>query len=198
MSHRYQILCTLPILLHYLLFTAEKPLSTVQVLCYVPQGSVLGPSMFILYAAELAALASKFGVKLYAFAYDNQLHVHCDISDIISSVVALEECVTAIGRSMSANMLKLDAEKTELMCAGIRYSVANLLCDHDLTLTLGADTVKTTDVIRVLGVLFTPDLALENQVTSVSAKCFFQLRHLRRMRRSLDRDSAATCPCVCD
>jgi len=38
--------------------------------------------MFILYTAELAALASKFGVKLYtAFADDNQLHVHCDISD---------------------------------------------------------------------------------------------------------------------
>ena len=86
-------------------------LSTVQVLCYVPLGSVLGPSMFILYAAELAALASKFGVKLYAFAYDNRLHVHCDISDIISLVNALEECVTAIGRWMSANRLKRNAEK---------------------------------------------------------------------------------------
>jgi len=61
-----------------------------------------------------------------------------------------------------------------------------------LSLTLGADIVKATDVIRVLGVLFTPDLALEKQVTSVSTKCFFQLRQLRRVRRSLDRDSAAT------
>jgi len=40
--------------------------------------------------------------------------------------------------------------------------------------------------------LFTLDLALEKQVTSVSAKCFFQLRQLRRVRRSLDCDSAAT------
>jgi len=79
---------------------------------------------------------------------------------------------------MSANRLKLNVEKTELMWAGTRYSVANLLCDHDLTLTLAADIVKATDVIRVLGVLFTPDLTLEKQVTSVSAKCFFQLRQL--------------------
>ena len=50
---------------------------------------------------------------------------------------------------------------------------ANLLCDHDLSLTLGADIVKDTGVIRVLSVLFTPDLALEKQVTSISAKCFF-------------------------
>jgi len=88
--------------------------------------------------------------------------------------------------------LKLNADKPELMWAGTRYSVANLLCDHDLSLTLGVDIVKATDVIRVLGVLFTPDLALEKQVTSVSAKCFFQFRQLRRVRRSLDRDSAAT------
>ena len=40
--------------------------------------------------------------------------------------------------------------------------------------------------------LFTSYLALEIQVTSVSAKCFFQLRQLRRVRRSLDRDNAAT------
>jgi len=93
---------------------------------------------------------------------------------------------------MSANRLKLNAEKTELMWAGTRYSVANLLCDHDFSVTLGADIVKATDAIRVLGVLFTPDLALEKQVTSVSAKCFCQLRQLRRVRRSLDRDRAAT------
>jgi len=75
--------------------------STVQVLCSVPEGSVLSSSMFILYMAELAALAWKFGVKLYAFADDNQdLHVHCDISDIISSVNALGECITAIGQWM--------------------------------------------------------------------------------------------------
>ena len=61
-----------------------------------------------------------------------------------------------------------------------------------MSLTLGTDIVKAADLIRVLGVLFTLDLALEKQVTSVSAKCFFQLRQLRRVRRSLDRDSVAT------
>jgi len=61
------------------------------------------------------------------------------------------------------------------MWAGIKYCVANLLCDHNLSLTLGADIVKATYMIRVLGVLFTSDLALEKQVTSVSAKCFFSV-----------------------
>ena len=46
--------------------------------------------------------------------------------------------------------------------------------------------------VCMLGVLFTPDLALDKHVTTVSAKCFFQLRQLRRVRRSLDRESTAT------
>jgi len=40
--------------------------------------------------------------------------------------------------------------------------------------------------------MLTPDLSLDNHVTSVSDKCFFQLRQLRCIRRSLDDDSAAT------
>ena len=36
------------------------------------------------------------------------------------------------------------------------------------------------------------DLSLEKHVNVVSAKCFFQLRQLRRIRRSLDDDSVAT------
>jgi len=122
----------------------------------------------ILYTADLADLTSKFGIKLHAFADDNQQHVHCDLSNVLSSVNVLEQCITAIGHWMSANRLKLNAEKTELIWVGTRYTIASLLRLHDPTLTLGTDSVKA---VHVLGVLFTPDFALEKHVTTVSAKC---------------------------
>ena len=75
---------------------------------------------------------------------------------------------------------------------GTKYTVFSLLHDRDLTLTIGTDNVAVADTVRVLGILFTPDLLLEKHPTSVSAKCFYQLRQLRRVRRSLDRDSATT------
>jgi len=42
----------------------SKTSSTIQELYCVPQGSVLGPSLDILQAVDLAAVASKFGEKL--------------------------------------------------------------------------------------------------------------------------------------
>jgi len=45
--------------------------------------------------------------------------------------------------------------------------------------------------IRVLGVHLSSDLNLDKHVSSVSATYLYNFRHLRRIRRSLDADSAA-------
>jgi len=50
-----------------------------------------------------------------------------DLSNVSSSVKTLEQCITAISQWMSANRLKLNADKTELMWAGTKYTVASLL-----------------------------------------------------------------------
>ena len=63
---------------------------------------------------------------------------------------------------VSHPQLKLNADKTELMWAGTKDTVACLL--HDRNLTIGTDTVAVTDAVRVLGGLFTPDLARRSYV----------------------------------
>jgi len=49
-----------------------------------------------------------------------------------------------------------------------------------------------SDQVHVLGVTLTSDLSLDKHVASVCATCFYWLRRLRRVRRSLDAESAAT------
>jgi len=90
---------------------------------------------------------------------------------------------------MSANRLKLNMEKTEWLWTGSRSNL-DQLPKSALQLRLGNDTIDVADAVRVLGVLITPDLS--RHVTAVSAKCYFQLRQLLRVRRSLDDESVAT------
>ena len=137
---------------------------------------------------ELADLAAKHGVFLHAFGDDNQLYLHCKTEEAQSASAALERCVEAISCWMSANRLKLNKDKTELIWIGTKNSLQKLPIGS-IPLTLGGDHIDVADRVRVLGVFITPDLSLDKHVSDVSGKCFFQLRQIRR---SLDDESAAT------
>jgi len=89
---------------------------------------------------------------------------------------------------MSANRLKLNADKTELLWAGSRHGPA-MLESAGPSLRLRTETVVVTDQVRV----FDNDvnLSLDKHVANVCATCFYWLRQLRRVRRSLDAEYAA-------
>ena len=60
-----------------------------------------------------------------------------------------------------------------------------------LQLTHAGDHIAASSVVRVLGVLLTSDMSMDKHAAAVSAKCFFHLRQLRRIRRSLDDNAVA-------
>jgi len=72
----------------------------VYVMCSVSQGSVLCPLFFILYMADLADRAVKYGVSLHAYVDDTQLYLHFRRDEMASSADQLERCVLDIGNWM--------------------------------------------------------------------------------------------------
>ena len=64
--------------------------SAVPLICGVPQGSVLGPVLFILYVADLAALVESHGLTPHQYADDTQIYGSCSPShvDDLSSTIS--------------------------------------------------------------------------------------------------------------
>ena len=101
-----------------------------------------------------------------------------------------QNCIEEVSHWMSANCLKLNADKTELLWAGSRHGPA-LLGSAGPSSQLGTETVVASDQVCVLGVTLTSDLCLDKHVASVCAACFYWLCQLRLVRRSHDAESAA-------
>jgi len=71
--------------------------SIIYIICCIPQGSVLGPLLFITYTAELEAVAERHGVFLDVFADDTQIYLHCHQVDTASAAAQLECCIIDVG-----------------------------------------------------------------------------------------------------
>ena len=71
---------------------------------------------------------------------------------------------------MSADRLKLNADKTELLWAGSRHGPA-MLGSAGPSLQFRTETVVASDLVRVLGVTMSSDLSLDKHVANVCATC---------------------------
>jgi len=77
-----------------------------------PQGSVLGPLLFLLYVADLVNVVEKHLLRLYAYADDSQLTLDLRRDELAASIERLEWCIEDVDQWMSANKLMLNVDKT--------------------------------------------------------------------------------------
>ena len=79
----------------------------------VPQGSVLGPILFIVYSAPLSSLTETHSVSSQPFADDTQLLLSCPPDQIHATVLTMQSYISDMKTWMTQNKLKLNDNKTE-------------------------------------------------------------------------------------
>uniref|UniRef100_A0A8C6P1U2 Reverse transcriptase domain-containing protein n=1 Tax=Nothobranchius furzeri TaxID=105023 RepID=A0A8C6P1U2_NOTFU len=152
----------------------------------VPQVSVLGPLLFLLYLLPLQHILSSFkGISHHFYADDIQLYFSFKPHEM-SKLQLLHSCLDSIKTWMAGNFLQLNEDQTEI-----------LICAPDKLVpkvrdSLGQLASHTKPSVRNLGVTFDPALSLDSHVSSLVRSSFFHLRNIAKLSPILSRSELET------
>ena len=161
-------------------FNSSAPLSPLH--CGVPQGSVLGPLLFIMFTSDLARLTAQHGLSIHMFADDILLYGSSSpqTQDVLSSKVSA--CLDTFLSWFASNRLLLNTEKSNFMwCASKRRSKHMTFNP----IRFGNDFVTSVSSLRFLGFQIDNDISFSSQISRTTSTCFSALRQIRSVRRCL-------------
>ena len=111
----------------------------------MPQGSVLGPILYVVYMSPVADIIKSYGLSYRLYTDDSYTHYdtiyivfsHNFHQQLLDAKDYIERCVADIQRWIQANDLKLNQDKTEIM---LIYSKFKAYIDPP-TIQIGDDTM---------------------------------------------------------
>ena len=109
--------------------------------------------------------------------------------DGLTTATQLLRCIDDVDCWMSSNRLKLNADKTQFIWLGPALQLDKV---GDVRLRVGGVDISPLDHVRDLGVTLDSLLTMKQHTDTVARSCFYQMRQLRSVRRSLTFDALHT------
>ena len=158
----------------------------------VPQGSILGPILFILYTRHLEHIALRHGLSIKLYADDSQLYISFNPStdDCTLFCDKVNACLVDIKLWVETQFLQLNEGKTKL----ILLSKPSVIPTDSIMLTFGNKVITEIDwklekEVKSLGFHLDPNLDLNNHISYIRQYCIGQLSSWKRIAVLLDTDT---------
>ena len=177
--------------------SSSSPSTTI--LTGVPQGSVLGPLLFVLFISPIANVINpdqsnqNNTVSFHQYADDTQLYIGTNSSMLTTQIASIESCTQRVHNWLLNNGLHLNPSKSEaIVFYNPRSKPLAALAESIGTVSVAGSPIKLQTSIKNLGVYLDSKISFDKQVSETCKACYFHIRALRHIRTSLTIEASKT------
>jgi hypothetical protein len=142
----------------------------------VPQGSVLGPILFLLFSNDLPNNVSSGSCNM--FADDTILYVNGENAPDVEG--KLQSCVNEAQKWFNGNKLLLNAKKSNTM---IVKPYVRKNCQHSCKIYIDQNIKENIDTALYLGLLIDNKLSWTNQINKICKTLGMKIANLKRAKQ---------------
>ena len=143
-----------------------------------------------MYIKPLSAIIDSHSIIHHSFADDIQLQMSAPPDRISELLHSMQSCISDVKAWATANMLKLNDSKTELML--VTAKISKHLLNLHTSITIGNAQIPFKQSVKNLGFTLDCHLTMNSHVSNVARTCYFELRRLASIRRFLTSTATAT------
>ena len=154
--------------------------------CGVPQGSILGPLLFLIYINDLPTCLDYSTGR--SFADDTNLTFSAGDLSVLQS--EMSEDLNKIFTWLCSNKLTLNTLKTDFMVIGSRQRIATL--EGDIALSVNGITLEKVRIVNCLGLSIDEFLTWDTHMQSIKHKVTCNIRILKRIKPFLSQENLIT------
>ena len=162
----------------------------------VPQGSVLGPIIFIPYINEVPDIVVHYCTRrglgpsnLHLYADDQQLYRSCQVSELNELLNQMESELMYINKWLIANKLKPNVGKYKFQIIGTRNQLSKINEVEQIKLNVNGECIKPVDTVVNLDVTFDQHLSWKPHVERLWKESIGKLRQLKSIRECMPRET---------